>query len=158
MDQSGLSTNSGNVKCSMVDTHRAQLLLTWHHLIHNRRFCFRLWCKWRHWATPAFSWWAAVERHLRREHGLCLHLWFHSASWAAWFHLHTGDIEPLQAKWTRWSVTDQVSQDMQHEACRSVLLHAETFRMSLESMQREMSGISRKCIVWLFHKYYFYSL
>lgn len=86
-------------KCPQTTTYNnAPKLLTSHHLTHNRCFCFRLWCRWQRWATPAFSWWAAVGRHLRRGHGSCPRLWFHSASAAVWFHLHTGGREHLHAK------------------------------------------------------------
>lgn len=72
--------------------------LTSHHTIHSICFCSHPWCKWRHWAIPAFSLSAAGGRHLQKGHELCLCLWFHSASSTALFHLRTEDITHLQAK------------------------------------------------------------
>lgn len=71
--------------------------LTSHHTIHSICFCSHPWCKWRHWAIPAFSLSAAGGRHLQKGHELCLCLWFHLASSTALFHLHTEDIIHLQA-------------------------------------------------------------
>lgn len=74
-------------------------LLTSHHTIHSICFCSHPWCKWPHWAIPAFSSSAAGGRHLQKGHELCLCLWLHLAFSTALFHLHTEDIKHLQAKY-----------------------------------------------------------
>lgn len=110
-------------------------LLTSHHTIHSICFCSHPWCKWPHWAIPAFSLSAAGGRHLQKGHGLCLCLWFHSASSTALFHLHTEDIKHLQAEYNSklhilkctvmiWASKSMWNTDQAHNEKRKISSHS----------------------------------
>lgn len=143
-------------------------LLTSHHTIHSICFCSHPWCKWPHWAIPAFSSSAAGGRHLQKGHELCLCLWFHSASSTALFHLHTEGIKHLQEKYNSklhilkctemiWASKSMGNTDQAHNEQRKINSHSLLIKHVQHFLFQHAIEIEHRPVIWLCLDKYAYS-